>query len=257
MDIKTNSDKFFWHKYVDFYENLLPKTAENILEIGVFKGESIKYWRAKYANAAIYGLDILPPIPEWPVDDKITYFQLDQSDVAQYRKTLNAIPSKLDIIIEDGSHDPLHQKISLLESLDALNTGALYILEDIHTSHPSHPYYKNRLKQFNGQGSMFKAKKGKILMPLQCLLMIEHFKENNLDITTIKDTLDFKSSLFTYEEIVKLHQRIKSITFYKRNVLPNYCYGCKTNNFDFINLKCSCGTDLYSDCDSMTVVMTF
>ncbi len=255
--IESSSDKIFWHKYVDFYENILPQNAENIMEIGVFEGESIKYWRKKYPEANIYGLDIVEPLSIWPKDDKINYIQIDQSNIVEYKKVLDSLEKKLDLIIEDGSHDPLHQKISLMESIDSLNEGAIYILEDIHTSHKNHPYYKIRLNKFNSKLPFYKAKKTNILMPLQCLLMIEHFKENKMDIKLLKDKFDFESSLFNYNEVLKLYNSIKEIKFYKRNVLPNFCYLCKTNDFDYINLKCNCGTDLYSDCDSMTAVITF
>lgn len=251
------SDKEYWHKYVDFYEKFLPKSALNILEIGVFQGESIRYWRNKYADATIYGIDIIAPLPIWPKDDAINYFQLDQSDIKSYKNVLEKVGKKIDILIEDGSHDPLHQKISLMESIDYLNEGGIYILEDIHTSHKNHPYYKSRLSKFNSQLPFFKTKKLNLLMPLQCLLMLEHFKENGIDIESIKDNFDFESSLFNFDELNKLFTRIKTIKFYKRNVLPNFCYSCKTNDFNFINLKCNCGTDLYSECDSMTAVISF
>lgn len=255
--IENCSDKLYWHKYVGFYENILPKAAQNILEIGVLHGESIKYWRKKYPDANIYGIDIIAPLSIWPKDDKINYFQLDQSNIEAYQKVLNKVTNKIDIIIDDGSHDPLHQKISLMESIDCLNDGGIYILEDIHTSHKNHPYYKLRLSKFNRKLPFFKAKKLSLLMPLQCLLMIEHFKENNIDIESIKDKFDFESSLFNFDELNKLYDRVKEIKFYKRIVLPNYCYSCKTNDFDYVNLKCSCGADLYSDCDSMTAAITF
>jgi hypothetical protein len=255
--IGNYSDKFFWHKYIEFYEGILPEKAKNILEIGVLDGESIKYWRDKYPEAYIYGIDIIKPLPTWPIDNKINYLQVDQSNVLQYNNSLNQIANKLDVVIEDGSHDPLHQKISLMESIDFLNENAIYILEDIHTSHINHPYYKLRLKEFNKQFSFYQSKKESILMPLQCLLMIEHFQQNKLDIELLKDKFNVENSLFSYEEILKLYHNIKAIKFYKRNVLPNFCYSCKTNDFNYFDLKCSCGTDLYSDSDSMTAVIMF
>lgn len=258
MKLEVNlSDKIYWHKFDKFYENFLPDTAKNILEIGVFKGDSIRLWREHYTNTKIYGLDIVPALPEWPIDENIKYFQLDQSDIKRYREILNEIDQPIDLLIEDGSHDPLHQKISLMESLGFLKEQSIYILEDLHTSHPSHPYYKQRAKDFYKSRLNIFNKSINVFMPLQCLLLIEHFKKNNLPIESVKNKLDFSKSLFTYEEVTKLFYKIKEIHFYKRNVLPDYCYSCKTNNFDFINLKCSCGTDLYSEADSMTAVIKF
>jgi len=262
MQATTNlSDKIFWHKFDAFYEKFIPKEAKSILEIGVFKGDSIRYWREKYANAQIYGLDIIDPLPEWPQDENIHYFQLDQSDAKRYREILAKIGQPINLLIEDGSHDPLHQKISLMESINALAPGALYILEDLHTSHPSHAYYKARVKEFYNLGTGFrffgKEKDRDLFTSLQCLLLIEHCKTNHIQIETIKDKIDFTQSLFTYDEVALLSNKIKKINIFKRTVLPNYCYACKTDNFDFITLKCSCGAKLYEESDSMTAVLEF
>jgi len=259
MNILQTSDKVFWHKYIDFYEELLPSEAENILEIGVFKGNSIKYWRDKYPHSNIFGLDIIDESSSWPKDNNIKYFKADQSDIKTYQSILKSINNPIDILIEDGSHDPLHQKISLIESLPYLADNSIYILEDIHTSHPNHSYYKDRLKKFRGSPfkNLFNKNNDNILMPLQCLLLIENLKSNNRIPLDIKDKIDYKNSLFSYDEIELLFNKIKAIKFYRRNVLPDYCYSCKTNNFDYINLRCNCGTYLYSDTDSMSVVLQF
>lgn len=259
MNILQTSDKVYWHKYINFYENLLPSEAKNILEIGVFKGDSIRYWRDKYPGSNIFGLDIVDEIPAWPKDNNIKYFKADQSDIENYHSILKSIDKPIDILIEDGSHDPLHQKISLIESLDYLGDGSIYILEDIHTSHPNHFYYKSRAKKFQGSSfkSLFSKKIDNVFMPLQCLLLIEHLKGNGRTPADIKANIDFKNSLFTYNEIELLFNKIKDIKFYSRNVLPDYCYSCKTNNFDFINLRCNCGSQLYLDTDSTSVVLKF
>ncbi len=255
--MKSTSDKIYWHKYNEFYENLIPANAKNILEIGVFKGESIRYWRELYSEAKIYGLDIVPAMPEWPQDDRIRYFQADQSDAQKYREILLSIDQPIDLLIEDGSHDPLHQKISLLESIDFLAPGAIYILEDLHTSHPGHEYYKKRAKTFNKSVLKFFGRNGNIFMPLQCLLLIDHLKTNQIALETVRNRINYAKSLFTFDEIEVLFKKIKKITFYRRSVLPDYCYSCKTNNFDFTNLKCACGADLYAEADSMTAVIKF
>lgn len=251
------SDKVYWHKFTSFYDNFLPAEAKCIVEIGVFRGDSIRYWREKYRDAKILGLDILNQQPEWPQDQDISYFQLDQSDAVRYREILTRNNQPIDLLIEDGSHDPLHQRISLMESLDYLKNGSLYILEDIHTSHPKHPYYQQRARETDKEQGRMSPDINQYLMPLQCLLLIDHFKNNNVALESIENTFNPKNSLFSYEEIYKLFTKIKKINFYRRSVLPDYCYSCKTNNFDFINLRCSCGADLYAEADSMTAVIEF
>ncbi|MFY0604269.1 MAG: hypothetical protein JXQ93_09985 [Flavobacteriaceae bacterium] len=249
----SQSDKIYWHKYINFYENQLPVEANQILEIGVFKGESIKYWRNRYSEANITGIDIIDILPEWPRDNKISYLKMDQSDVSSYSSYLKSLDYKYDIVIEDGSHDPLHQKISLIETINYINPKGIYILEDIHTSHESHNLYQNRLKEFNKKLSYFKSQK-KVLMPLQALLLIEHTKKQGIAIEDLKN-INESNSLFTIEELKMLSDRIDTMHFYKRTTLPEYCYSCKSNDFDYVNLKCSCGVSIFLDADSMTTVI--
>jgi hypothetical protein len=258
MKLEHNlSDKIYWHKFDKFYEKFIPPSAKNILEIGIFKGDSIRYWRTRFPDAKIYGLDILLKTAEWPKDDNIFYFQLDQSNVKEYKRVLAKINEPVDLIIEDGSHDPLHQKISLMESLSALTKGSIYILEDIHTSHLNHTYYKKRARKFNKLPLGFLLKTPSVFMTLQCLLLLEHLKTNNIGLETVRNKIDFTKSLFSYEEIVLLHEKIRKINLFKRTVLPDYCWSCKTNDFDFASLKCACGSDLYAEADSMTAVLEF
>jgi hypothetical protein len=61
-EIVDNSltDKNTLHSYLDLYYSLLHKkkyTAQNILEIGIHIGGSIKLWYDFFPNAKIYGLD--------------------------------------------------------------------------------------------------------------------------------------------------------------------------------------------------------
>ena len=255
--VHQSSDKVYWHKYLDFYERFLPKRLNCIVEIGVFQGDSIRYWREKYPSSHIYGLDIVDFNPSWPTDPNIAYFQLDQSNISRYREVMGSIGKKVDLLIEDGSHDPLHQKISLMESINFLNEGSIYILEDLHTSLQIHPYYQKRLKEYNNTLGFFKKKSQSMLMSLQGLLLIDHYKTNEIDLKTNKPNVDYSQSLFSYEELEILYQKVKKIHFYRRSVLPNYCFACKTNDFDFVSLKCACGVDLYSGVDSMSAILEF
>ena len=64
----TRTDKNTTHSYLPLYESLFKnkkETAQNILEIGIQNGGSIKLWRDYFINATIYGLDIIhiDPIP--------------------------------------------------------------------------------------------------------------------------------------------------------------------------------------------------
>ncbi len=56
----TRTDKNTTHSYLLLYESLSKnkkETAQNILEIGIQNGGSIKLWRDYFLNVTIYGLD--------------------------------------------------------------------------------------------------------------------------------------------------------------------------------------------------------
>ena len=58
----TRTDKNTTHSYLPLDESLFKnkrETAQNILEIGIQNGGSIKLWRDYFINATIYGLDII------------------------------------------------------------------------------------------------------------------------------------------------------------------------------------------------------
>ncbi len=244
MSILDTSDKSFWHGYTDFYESyFINKNFESIAEIGVFKGNSIRWLLNRFPKARIFGADILPYQEAWPVDDRFVFFQMDQGDVNLVRQffSLNAF----DLIIEDGSHVPEHQVLALIEGFKVLKSGGIYILEDIHTSHPS---------EISRPHSFFKKKK-LIGNALSVLLGIHHYQRLNINITHEISEKISHNSLFNPDAVLALANQIKSIHLYKRTRLPDYCYKCDSTEFDYSEYKCICGVDVFKDSDSMTFVI--
>ena len=117
----------------------------------------------------------------------------------------------------------------------------MYILEDIHTSHPEHPYYKKGGVNYIG--------------PLHLLLCIEHLKAigKELDKSTLESFAS--NSLFKPEQVEYIFNKISQITIYKRATLPLKCYACGSTDFEYNTIKCKCGTYLYSPVDSMTAII--
>lgn len=130
IGLKHNTDKAFFHQYLDFYQIKLPKRnfAGRLLEIGVMDGASIKMWREYYPKAEIVGVDI---------NDKshlqyenVTILQLDATDPEQLKDL-----GIFDIIIDDGSHMTADQQKSFEHLyLNQLSPKGYYIIEDLHTS---------------------------------------------------------------------------------------------------------------------------
>lgn len=239
-----DSDKEYWHRYISFYEEELTSlSCHNVLEFGVWKGASIRWLMQKYHSANIYGADILDLQSSWPQDARVRYLQADQGDVHQIREVFSVIDVELDLVIEDGSHIPEHQRNCLVESINHIRKGGVYILEDIHTSHPHHPYFK-KSKNF------FKP----LLGPLHLLLGLEHIMSLSGDVKKRLSGLSV-NSLFTLEEVQNLYDRIYSIKIYKRTLLPSRCYSCGYDVFNYLELRCQCGAHLYAETDSMSALI--
>ena len=239
----STSDKSFWHGYLNFYERLLPKEINGtILEFGVFRGNSIRWLMQTFPTACILGADILATQPEWPVDPRVTYYQLDQGDEEAVRNLLTNIVD-LDLIVEDGSHLPLHQSICLKHGLDVLRPGGTYVLEDIHTSHPAHELYRHEFGSERGQTAF------------SVLLGIEHLRRIEAENDDERLETLARGSHFTGDEIRNLAEQIDTVEFYRRATLPASCWNCGSSHFNYNELRCQCGVELFSEADSMTIVI--
>ena len=169
------SDKEYWHRFSSLYQKILSKIdCGHILEFGVFEGDSIRWLNQIFPKAKIYGSDILDKQDNWPKGENIQYFYVNQDSPISIKKMFSQINNKLDLIIEDGSHLPRHQKNCLIESLKHISSGGIYILEDIHTSHPEHLYYKRE--------KIFRSKKKQYISAFHLLLCFEHLIANNLEL---------------------------------------------------------------------------
>ena len=137
QDIVDNSrtDKNTRHSYLPLYQNLLEgkkDTAKNVLEIGVWNGESIRLWHDYFKNATIYGLDILPIENMWPEilnKERIKiYTSVNAYDEAVFNTFLNV---KFDFMLDDGPHtlDSMKQFIRLYSQL--MTEDGILIIEDV------------------------------------------------------------------------------------------------------------------------------
>ena len=243
-----NSDKFYWHCYIPFYEKFFSdRKFDKIAELGLFKGESIRWLLDRFPESKIYGADILPRQESWPVDSRFKSYQVDQDILDQVKEFFSL--ETFDLIIEDGSHQPKHQTSCLLEGIRHLNSNGIYILEDIQTSHPLHP-----INPINQKRSFFKS-----LPPrgnaLTVLLGLDHYKKIDIQLNEEKAKLIAQDSLLSIEEVLFLDKSIRDIHLYRRTQLPIKCHHCGSSDYSFSQLKCLCGADIFSDTDSMSYVL--
>lgn len=134
---KFNTDKGVgFHDYTEVYDDYFDKLKDqplNFLEIGVFKGESLKLWEAYFKNANVIGLDINPDCKQYAGGRRKVYIGSQTDDVVLY--TIAKENTSLSIIIDDGSHNWSHQIKTFNSAFPLLKPGGLYFIEDLHTSY--------------------------------------------------------------------------------------------------------------------------
>ena len=123
--------------YLDVYHRLLaPWRSQDIsfLEIGIWKGGSIKMWQDDFgAESRLTFLDIDPACKAFEVPG-LTVEIGDQSD-GIFLQDVATKHGPFDIIIDDGGHKMKQQIASFNALWSRLSDGGLYVVEDTHTSY--------------------------------------------------------------------------------------------------------------------------
>ena len=137
------------HNYTDVYEAYLAPWRDKeitILEVGLGVpgehwdarmahgrneggGGSLKTWRDYFPKAHIHGADI-NAAPHLDGERTRTHI-VDQSDHTALKGLVAEIGTEIDLILDDGSHNPQHQQITLGCLWPALRPGGIYIIEDL------------------------------------------------------------------------------------------------------------------------------
>jgi len=126
IGLKHGTDKATFHNYCDFYERHLDRNSiTSLLELGIFKGASLKMWREWLpAAAAVEGWDIAPiQVPRCMIQ------QVDCSSISAMTKAIAG--RRFNLIVDDASHIWEHQRAAFKALFPFCDT---YIIEDIHTS---------------------------------------------------------------------------------------------------------------------------
>ena len=130
---KKNENKIKAHAYAKFYEKYFKNLKNdnlNILEIGSFYGNASAALFFYFKNSTIFGADINPDMYLYK-SKRVKNFFLDNSKRVSLEKNLINKKIKFDIIIEDASHMLKDQIISLFMLFKTLQSGGLFIIEEI------------------------------------------------------------------------------------------------------------------------------
>ncbi len=102
--------------------------AIRMLEIGIWNGVSFKIWKEYFLNATLFGIDMSIPDPALLEIGKI--FFGDQS-YKRFTDTVAEEIGSLDIVVDDGGHWCDDQQVSFNSFWPIVNSGGLYIIEDL------------------------------------------------------------------------------------------------------------------------------
>lgn len=144
---KHNTDKGYKHNYIGTYYKYFKKFQDKeikLLELGISQGSSLFMWKDFFPKGTIIGLDIFKGDHyEGKVDniksklDKkgIEYIVGSQSDLRILPKVINKCKDGdsmgFDIIIDDASHRPKDQQISMMIMFSLIKDGGYYVIEDL------------------------------------------------------------------------------------------------------------------------------
>ncbi|MDR1656372.1 MAG: class I SAM-dependent methyltransferase [Deltaproteobacteria bacterium] len=133
------------HDYLRKYEFFLgPLRNQNFtfLELGVFKGASLKTWSEFFPQAQIIGADIEPEAAQYRCDNaRVIVGDLSQNEFLLTLKEFSPL-----VVLDDASHWWPDQLRAFFTFYPDLPSGGLYIIEDIHTSfEPLAPHFSSGL----------------------------------------------------------------------------------------------------------------
>jgi len=138
------------HNYTDVYEAYLSPLRDHpitILEVGLGVpgdaweariahgrneggGGSVRTWYRYFPKAQILGADINPATHL--DNDRVRTFRLDQGSEESIGQFLDQLGDlTFDVVVDDGSHRPDHQQITLGCLFPRVSPGGLYIIEDL------------------------------------------------------------------------------------------------------------------------------
>ena len=140
IDNKHTSDKWGTtidkHTYLQTYGEIFERMQERnnrILEIGVYRGDSLNLWAEYFTQSVIYGIEHDYP-QEGMVELNKRVRIIEGNAYTPEMVTLLKDIGKFDVIIDDGSHYLFHQKFVIDFYSDLLTDDGILIIEDVNSN---------------------------------------------------------------------------------------------------------------------------
>ncbi len=135
------------HRYTELYHMLFhPYRGRkiNFLEMGLLIGgpehgidkdrettdvPSIRMWLEYFPKAHVHGLDVSDF--SWFKNERFTFHRCDMDNRAEITRAIEEITPAPTIVVDDASHASHHQQNAFLEIFPRLESGGLYVIEDL------------------------------------------------------------------------------------------------------------------------------
>ncbi len=108
-----------FHNYTKIYARYLDALRMQpikFLEIGIYKGNSVKLWESYFPKADLHFIDIEPNYIEYQ-STRSHYHFVNQGDSTQFNQLAQSLKGDFDVIIDDGGHQAKEQIIFFSNSI--------------------------------------------------------------------------------------------------------------------------------------------
>ena len=123
-----------WNHYFEIYEQYFSRFVGrevHVLEIGIYSGGSLEMWRDYFGpGCRVYGVDIQAACKAY--ENEYTRIFIGDQGSREFWRTVTRDVPRVDILIDDGGHEPEQQIVTVEEMLPHIAAGGVYLCEDIH-----------------------------------------------------------------------------------------------------------------------------
>ncbi len=135
-----NGEKLIGHGYDIFYEKYFSKNRGknlNIIEFGIHHGDSLAALSSYFPYANVIGVDRNPFTTNYK-SKKIRLLHCDVSSKKNLENLSYYLDRNFDYIIDDASHNPIHQKITFFSMFKNLKSGGIFVIEEFNFFQAEH-----------------------------------------------------------------------------------------------------------------------
>tara|TARA_B100000963_G_C22455876_1_gene593331 strand:- start:24 stop:866 length:843 start_codon:yes stop_codon:yes gene_type:complete len=128
-----NNVKHIGHGYDIFYEKFFKENRAknlNIMEFGIHHGDSLAALSCYFPNAKIIGVDRNPFSSNYQ-SKRIRTLHCDVSSEKNLENLSVYLDKDYDYIIDDASHNPVHQKLTFFSMFKNLKSEGIFVIEEL------------------------------------------------------------------------------------------------------------------------------